>query len=656
VTNRSSKKTYSAIANAEGIFRLADLPNGSYEVVAESEGKRSTPIDVSLQSSQAQTLVIRIEAVLASNPPVSTPSGVPGISRIPPESDNSVMSAYPGLRSEQTAEPEMAAVEPIAIPTESENFEPEPYRWTVAMPEWDRYGHAGDYPYVQGHWYDPYNRNKWKGDYPIFGQQWFFKLTGASFTGFDLRRLPTPSGESSQSPNSAPFFGNGEQAALDQTFFFSFDLSHGDTAFRPADFRLRFTPAVNLNYLQTQQRGIVNINVDAGTNRFDAWVGLQEGFAEFKLHDFGPNFDFISVRAGIQEFNSDFRGFIFADSQPGIRLFGNLRSNRINYNLAYFYMLEKDTNSGLNTFQPRNQQVAVANVYIQDSFAKGYTSEFSFLFNQDRPDIHYDKNGFLVRPSPIGVVESQNGVPIPHEINAYYLGWTGNGHIKRLNVSNAFYQVLGTDSFNPIAGRPVNINGQMAALELSVDKDWLRFYTSVFYASGDGHTRFGNSRADAANGFDSIVDETHFAGTQFSFFDREGIRLTSTGVGLTNSLSLLASLRSSKQEGQASFVNPGVRIYNAGVNASVTPKLDAVLNASYLQFDNVQSLQLMLFQPNIHRSLGVDLGTGINYRPPLSENIVLTAGFAALVPGTGFQQVYQAKTLLSGFAGLRLQF
>ena len=62
-------------------------------------------------------------------------------------------------------------------------------------------------------------------------------------------------------------------------------------------------------------------------------------------------YDFISARAGIQTFNSDFRGFIFFDQEPGLRLFGTLDSNRYQYNAAYFAMLEKDTNSGLNTIR-----------------------------------------------------------------------------------------------------------------------------------------------------------------------------------------------------------------------------------------------------------------------------------------------------------------
>ena len=652
--NQASKQRFSAVSSAEGVFRLSDLPTGQYLIRVEAEGTTSTPQLVSLQGGEMQVITIRIEVERAKEFTSKSPSGLPGAPRgtgIPQATPSSV---YHGLRSPRPSD--LAVLSPEVIPGDQENFSLEPDRWTVEMPEWQRYKDPGDYPYVRSHWYDPFNRNRWKGDYPIFGQDWFFKFTGTSFTGFDLRRLPVPSGLGSERPNSAQFFGHDEQSFLGQTFLFSFNLFRGDTSFKPIDFQITFTPAVNLNFLQTQERGLVNVNVEAGTNRFDTHVGLQEGFFELKMHNLSPNFDFVSIRAGIQEFNSDFRGFLFVDEQPGVRVFGNLRSNRINYNLAYFYMLEKDTNSGLNTFQPREQQVEVANVYVQDFLTKGYTTEFSFLANQDHPSIHFDTNGFLVRPAPIGSVVIENGIPKPHGIQAYYLGWTGNGHIKRINISNAFYQALGRDSFNTIAGRPVDINAQFGALELSFDRDWLRFRGAVIYSSGDSSTKIGSSRTSTATGFDSIVDNQHFAGSSFSFFDREGIPLSSTGVALTTPFSFIPDLRSSKEEGQANFVNPGVRVYNLGIDADVTPKLRGVVNASYLQFDHVQPLQLALFQPSIHRAIGWDFGVGINYRPPLSENIVLTTGISALVPSAGYIDIYNARTLLSGFAGLRLRF
>src|SRR5258706_13165857 len=105
----------------------------------------------------------------------------------------------------------------------------------------------------------------------------------------------------------------------------------------------------------------------------------------------------------------------------------------------------------------------------------------------------------------------------------------------------------------------------MAALELSVDKDWVRYRASFFYASGDSSNRSGASRTDGtARGSDSIVDDTHFAGTDNSFWDREVIRLTGTGVGLVSQMRLLPDLRSNKEHGQASFINPGIYVFNVG--------------------------------------------------------------------------------------------
>jgi carboxypeptidase family protein len=656
--NRRSQKKFPAIASSEGIYRLNSLPVGDYDVTVAANGFTPTSATLSLRPAQLQVLDLQLQS--ASTTPAMTkgPSGLPGREGAPAPPPEEETGVYPGLRRpEPEAAPAPIQAEAEILPAESDNFAVETYRWEVDMPEWKRYGKAGEFPYTKSRWYDPFNRNRLKGDYPIFGQRWFFNFTGTSLTGFDARRLPTPSNVASERPGSRDFFGRGQQAFLNQTFRLSFDLFRGDTSFRPVDFRLHFTPAFNLNFLQTRERGIVNVDVREGTNRFDAQAGgLQEAFVEAKIHDLSPNFDFVSVRAGIQGFTSDFRGFIFSDEQPGVRIFGNLRSNRINYNLAYFYMLEKDTNSGLNTFDPRHQQVGVANVYVQDFLTKGYTTEFSFHSNFDQADVHYDKNGFLVRPAPIGAVVVANGVPKPHTIRSYYLGWTGNGHLRRLNINHAFYQALGTDDFNPVAARAVDINAQMGALELSVDRDWLRFRISAFWASGDSEKRVGPSRSRTARGFDSIVDDTQFAGGPFSFFDREGIRLTGTGVALVTPFSLLPSLRSSKEEGQSNFVNPGVRVYNAGIDADVTPKLRGFLNASYLQFDRTEPLAYLLFQSPVHRGIGTDFGIGLSYRPPLTENIVLTTGVSALVPDSGLRNIYDSRVLVSAFASLRFQF
>ncbi len=544
---------------------------------------------------------------------------------------------------------------PETLPRFADVFNAVPDRWSLDQPDYRRYAQKGEYSYTRSHWYDPFNRNVLKGDQPIwpelFGPQVFLNITGTSETFFDGRRVPSPSGVSAARPGSASFFGQGEQAFVDQTIRISFDLFHGDASFKPIDWRIRITPEFSLNDLDVRELGIVNPSVLAGTNRFSNHLGLQEAFFEVKLHDLSPNYDFVSARAGIQEFNADFRGFVFLDEEPGLRIFGDLHSDRIEYNVAYFNFLEKNTNSGLNTFHKRNQQVTLGNVYLQDFFFPGYTAEFIGIWNKDDGGLHYDDNGFLVRPEPVGQVINQGTGAILHSLSVGYAGWLGSGHIGRLNITHAFYEAFGKDTFNPLAGRKVTINAQMAAAELSYDKDWIRYRVSTFYTSGDS-----NPQGSRATGFDSIDDLPNFAGGIFSFWNREAIRLTGSAIQLTSDGSLIPSLRSSKEEGQSNFVNPGIFIANAGIDFDVTPKLKGFVNFNYLRFMDTQPLEYILFQGNIHHSIGEDFGVGVEYRPPLSENIVLIGGASFLQPGEGFTNIYSDRTLFSLFGILKFTF
>lgn len=506
-------------------------------------------------------------------------------------------------------------------------------RWRVGFPEYDRYGDKGargrDIPFRKGRWYDPYNQSWLKGDYPIIGNKVFMILSAVSSTTIELSRTPKPSDVSSARPGSAEFFGKPEALAVNQIFQFSFELFHGDSTFKPRDWAIKISPTFSLpNYLNARETGVVNIDVRRGTNRTDTHFSLEEAFAEVKLTDVNENFDFISARIGIQPFVSDFRGFIFSDNNLGARVFGSFDNNRYQYNLAYFAQLEKDTNSGLNRFDRRRQNVYVANFFRQDFMRKGYTIQASALYNDDRAGRKFDRNGFLVRPALIGDVR-------PHAIKVGYLGVNGDGHFGRVNLTNSYYYVFGRDDRNPIAGRPVHVSSHMAAVEASIDMDYLRFRGSFFWAQGDK-----DPTDSQANGFDAILDDPNFIGGQFSFWNRNGIRLTQTGVGLVQPNSMLPSLRSSKTEGQANFVNPGIFIYNAGVDIEVTQRLKAVFNANYLRFHRTESLEYILLQPRIRHEIGWDFSLGVAYRPLLINNVTMTFGAATLKPGRGFRDIF----------------
>ena len=648
VLQDSSGKGFTATTAGDGSFRFLSLTPGAYQVNATREGfEPFARVGIQLAAGDVFALEFKMKAVPTGTEGVREIPRLPELGPKPPAGPEEpvVSSTYRNLPSEPPPG-DTGEGKPLSpVPSDEQVFSAVPNRWDYEFPtDYHRYPNF-EVPYVKGHWYDPFNRNKLKGDYPILGNETFLDLTFTSDTLADGRRLPTPSGLGSANASAAQFFGRFGQFFIAENMAFSFNLFHGDTAsFRPPDWRIQLTPEINVNYLAAQENGVVNFDVRKGTTRLDAHLGLQEGFVEVKLKDLSNQYDFVSLRMGVQSFNSDFRGFIFSDQEPGIRLYGNLDSNRYQFNLAYFAMLEKDTNSGLNTMAYRNQQVMIANLYRQDFIKPGYTIQASFHYDKDDPSFQYDTDNFLVRPAPIGLV-------VPHSIRAYYYGLTGDGHFGRLNITHAFYQVLGTDKFNEIAGRKTSINGQMAAVELSLDKDWIRYRASFFYASGDKDPRDGTAR-----GFDTIFDNPNFAGGAFSFFNSEGIRLTSTGVGLVSPDSLVPDLRTSKSEGQANFVNPGLFLYNAGVDIDITPKLRGFINFNMLRFARTEPLELLLFQSNIHAGIGADSGIGVTYRPPLSENIVITAGVDTLVPFQGLRDISTNRVLFTVFTNVRFKF
>jgi hypothetical protein len=638
--------------NGDGVFRFLNLPLGPYKLRVESPGYQ--PLEQGGLDLKAGGLYLELTLTPLTVPPVGIrPQPGPPLAPAPSGPVPAALAPYPTTPRSPGPAPsgEMSPLEPL--PPDDKVFIPMPDRWDYQFPPYRRYNEPiepGEYPYTVGHWYDPFNRNKLKGDYPIFGRT-FLNVTGTLDTLLDGRRLPTPSNIGTASPGESQFFGRPYQFFTSNDVSLSLDLFHGDTSFRPIDWRIRLTPVANFNYLATQENGIVNVNVLNGTSRFDSHLGLQEGFLEVKLRDLSPEYDFVSVRAGIQSFTSDFRGFIFSDQEPGVRIFGNLRSNLYQYNLAFFQMLEKDTNSGLNALSNRHQQVYIGNLFRQDFIRKGYTAELSVHFDQDDPSIKFDSNNFLVRPAPIGTVISPTGTIISHSVRAFYLGAAGDGHFGKLNITDAFYQVLGHDSFNQIAGRPVRIDAQMAALELSEDHNWYRLKASMFWSSGSS-----NPRSTVARGFDSIFDAPNFAGGFFDFWDREGIRLTGTGVSLVNPDSLVPDLRTSKIQGQANFVNPGLFLYNVGANFDIKPKLRSFVNVNFMRFAHTAPLELLLFQAPIHAALGADSSIGFTYRPPLSDNIILSFGVDAFFPWQGFKEIQTGETLFSAFSSIRFQF
>ena len=176
---------------------------------------------------------------------------------------------------------------PSTPPSEVEDrliFEPVQDRWRIG--------------YKRNIW-DPYNQNILKGDYPIPGtQNLFFVFTGISDTLAEVRSLPIPSGVSAENADSFGFFGDNRQVIFRENLLLRFELYSGDTAFKPPNFLLTITPAVNFNYVNLEERGGVNIDVRQGTNRARGDAALQEGSFEYHIANLSDRYDSISVKLG----------------------------------------------------------------------------------------------------------------------------------------------------------------------------------------------------------------------------------------------------------------------------------------------------------------------------------------------------------------------
>jgi hypothetical protein len=562
----------------------------------------------------------------------------PGYVEVPCAGDKqrgSEMSTQPrgegstSLRRQQRARTQPATVSPLPRPqlVDFVDAVPIPDRWRIV----EALGYENNI-------FDPYNRNVLKADRPLY-DDWFFSLSLISDTFYEVREVSTPVGSvASARPGSNDIFGGVDQSQLTQNITTEFIYYKGSTTFKPPDYEFRLTPVLSYNYLEVDELQAARIDPRAGTTRTKTFLGIQAAFIDKHLRNVSERFDFDSFRIGIQPFSSDFRGFLFQDNQLGVRLFGTRSDNKWQYNLGLFRRLEKDTSSGLNDLGSslREDDVFVANLYRQDFPLLGFTSQATVLYNRNREggEVHYNKNGFIERPANLGQAT-------PRDYDVVYLGYNGDGHFGRVNLTTSLYYASGQETAGVFTGVDTDISAYFAAAEVSVDFNWIRARLSMLYASGDD-----NPFDDQANGFDAIVENPQFAGADTSYAIRQSVPfIGGGGVALSTRNGILNNLRSSKDEGQSNFTNPGTVLAGVGVDVDVMPELRLALNFNTLYFAETEVLEAARLQSNVDKHMGYDLSASITWRPLMSQNIVVRAAYATLLPGKGFDALFPNQDL-----------
>ncbi|MDF7776414.1 hypothetical protein P1X14_14260 [Sphingomonas sp. AOB5] len=520
---------------------------------------------------------------------------------------------------------------------------------TDQVPIPDRWRLVQSLGIVSENWRDPYNQNTLKGDrpvnrakvpwLPIHHDDWFFSLNLVSDTVLEPRTFPIPVGvQTTERPQSLDVFGSQGSFVFSQTFIAGASLTKGSGAFKPPEIEYRVAFAYNISHVNVPERRVLDVRPSRPSRRTDSFFGVQEFFVDYHIRNVSDRYDFDSIRVGIQPFQNDFRGFLFNDQQLGIRLFGNRDGNRFQYNLAAFWRLEKDTNSGLNSVirSPRDDFVFIANAYRQDFLIPGLTSQLTAVYNRNREgnDVEIDDNGFPVRPALIGDLRGR-------DYDIVYLGYNADGRIGRINVTASAYAALGEDRNSIFTSRPAQVRAYFGATELSYDRDWMRFRVSALYASGD-RDPYDNTET----GFDAIFENPVFAGADTSYWIRQSIPFAGGGrvISLSGRNGVLNSVRSSKEQGQSNFNNPGTFLIGAGADFDLTPGLRLSANANRLAFDDTITLQVLRNEGSIPSEIGWDLSAAAIYRPFATQNVVFRVSGAVLMPSDGFRDLFTNRS------------
>ncbi len=477
-------------------------------------------------------------------------------------------------------------------------------------------------------WLDAYHGNNvLKGDRPAFGKEGFINLGAVAATLIEARHIPTSA--------TGVADAQGARSATRDELFYNQSLSvdaviyRGDTSFRPPDWQWRLTAVLSQSGTRADAQ-----STSAGT------AAIQALWYEQHLRNASANYDFDSVRVGIQPLSSDFRGFLLSDQPLALRLFGTRRNNVLQYNLAYIRRVQKNRVrlNDITAPLPRND-VLLANLYWQDFPRAGVTSEFVAAYSSSR------EPGPRLVPGP-----SLPGSAVAlsaHDYDVGYLGYGFDGHFGRLNATTMIYGLSGHERQSPFTGSATRVQAWFAASEWSVDTDRRRWRLSLLHSSGDRDPQDGR-----ANGFDNLNASPVFAGTDSSYYVHQRLALAGGVFDLKSRDALLPSLRSVADGGQADFSNPGVNLAGLGLDFDASLRWRWSFDANQLWFDQPAGLAALMQRAVVDRRLGAELAVNSFWRPFANQNLIVRLSGSMLVRGPGYRELYDGGDPYSAFAQL----
>ena len=145
----------------------------------------------------------------------------------------------------------------------NQRFVPVEDRWRIGFPEWDRYGKGHPprrrLPVRQGPLVGPVQPERPQGRLPDHRPAHLPRTSPARASRCS-RAAQVPTADDAvrehRAARSQPSSSAGPTSSSYQQFFvLSFDLFHGDAAFKPVDWRVKLTPVFNVNYLAVRGAG-----------------------------------------------------------------------------------------------------------------------------------------------------------------------------------------------------------------------------------------------------------------------------------------------------------------------------------------------------------------------------------------------------------------
>ncbi len=216
------------------------------------------------------------------------------------------------------------------------------------------------------------------------------------------------------------------------------------------------------------------------------------------------------------------------------------------------------------------------------------------IYNRNREggEMHYDANGFLVRPEPLGL-------EIGRDYDVVYLGYNGDGHFGRYNLTASFYYAGGHDTPGTFVQGREDISAFFGALELSRDFDWIRARLSLLYASGDR-----NPFDRRETGFDAILENPQFAAATAELDDQLPCR-SSAAAASRSPAPTEYSMTCAPRRTRGIHDNLGT-ILGIGADLDLSPQLRMAMNLNDLSFVDTQVIDIARSQGGVLKHIGED--------------------------------------------------